>query len=134
MILIDTGYLIAVLRPADELHQRALAWSHAIKDRLIVTEYVLWEAVNQLSAPIERPAAHAMLAEVKADASCEIVWASPGLFDAGVRLHEERRDKAWSLTDCISFHVMRDRGIASALAHDHHFVQAGFDPLLRRDP
>jgi len=69
MIFIDTGFLIAVLRPADELHPRALAWSEALHDRLIVSEHVLWEAVNELSAPLERPAAHQMLTEIKADPS-----------------------------------------------------------------
>jgi predicted nucleic acid-binding protein len=134
MIFIDTGYLIAVLRTTDELHRRALAWSEALHDRLIVSEHVLWEAVNELSAPLDRPAAHQMLAEIKADSSCEVVWASPELFEAGARLHEQRPDKAWSLTDCISFHIMREREISRALAYDHHFQQAGFDPLLRRDP
>jgi uncharacterized protein len=43
-------------------------------------------------------------------------------------------DKSWSLTDCISFAVMNDRGITRAMAYDHHFEQAGFEALLRRDP
>ena len=33
---------------------------------------------------------------------------------------------AWSLTDCISFAVMTERGLADALTADHHFEQAGF--------
>lgn len=134
MILIDTGYLVAMLRPTDELHRRALAWSQVLRDRFMVTEQVLWETVNQLSAPPERPTVHRMLAEVQADAGCQIVHASPKLLDAGIRLHRERADKAWSLTDCISFHVMREHGITRALAHDHHYEQAGFEALLRREP
>jgi predicted nucleic acid-binding protein len=43
-------------------------------------------------------------------------------------------DKDWSLTDCISFHLMRTKGITRALAYDEHFAQAGFEPLLRRQP
>jgi predicted nucleic acid-binding protein len=42
--------------------------------------------------------------------------------------------KEWSLTDCISFVVMNERKIRRALAYDHHFEQAGFEPLLRKDP
>jgi predicted nucleic acid-binding protein len=52
----------------------------------------------------------------------------------GLELHSRRADKEWSLTDCISFFVMQERGIHQALAHDHHFEQAGFEALLRRDP
>jgi predicted nucleic acid-binding protein len=29
---------------------------------------------------------------------------------------------------------MRQQGILKALTHDHHFEQAGFEALLRRDP
>jgi uncharacterized protein len=45
---------------------------------------------------------------------------------AGVLLFAERADKNWSLTDCVSFALMRQRGIRRALAFDHHFEQAGF--------
>ncbi len=34
--------------------------------------------------------------------------------------------KDYSLTDCISFVVMRNLGIAVAYTFDRHFVQAGF--------
>jgi predicted nucleic acid-binding protein len=53
------------------------------------------------------------------------------LFKRGVELFRTRRDKEWSLTDCISFLVMQQRGISDALTHDHHFEQAGFTILLR---
>lgn len=39
--------------------------------------------------------------------------------------------KQWSLTDCISFVVMRDGGLQDALTGDHHFEQAGFKALLK---
>ena len=39
-------------------------------------------------------------------------------------------DKAWSLTDCISFVVMQDHGIVEALTGDRHFTQTGFVALL----
>lgn len=49
-------------------------------------------------------------------------------------MHRERPDKEWSLTDCISFALMGERRIQRALAYDHHFEQAGFEALLRKDP
>jgi predicted nucleic acid-binding protein len=44
----------------------------------------------------------------------------------------KRPDKDWSLTDCLSFVVMTDRGLSEALTGDHHFFeQAGFRAVLR---
>jgi predicted nucleic acid-binding protein len=134
MILVDTGYFLALAQPRDALHVRAVAWSAAVTEPLLVTEYVLWETVNGLSAPVDRPKAHRLLQIVSSSAGYEIVRASAELSQAGLQLHAERADKAWSWTDCISFVVMAERGIPRALTHDHHFEQAGFDALLRRDP
>ena len=44
--------------------------------------------------------------------------------------YRSRRDKEWSLTDCISFVVMEDEGLREALTGDRHFEQAGFVALL----
>jgi len=53
------------------------------------------------------------------------------LFQRGVDLFEQRADKAWSLTDCLSFLVMRAERLTDALTGDHHFEQAGFRALLK---
>jgi len=49
----------------------------------------------------------------------------------GFALLEQRQDKRWSFTDCISFAVMKQMKIADALTGDHHFEQAGFRALLK---
>ena len=59
-----------------------------------------------------------------------IVPASQELFDSGLKLYSERRDKDWTLTDCISFVVMNNRELTDALTGDQHFAQAGFNVLL----
>ena len=56
--------------------------------------------------------------------------ASPELFERGLALYNARPDKEWSLTDCISFVVMADQGLAEGLTGDRHFDQAGFKALL----
>ena len=65
------------------------------------------------------------------DSLVTIVPADKRLYDSGIALYRDRPDKAWSLTDCISFVVMKERGISEALTGDHHFEQAGFVPLLK---
>jgi hypothetical protein len=60
-----------------------------------------------------------------------IIPAEPQLYEEGIALYRARPDKDWSLTDCISFVVMKARGITEALTGDHHFEQAGFVALLK---
>ena len=134
MIFVDTGYLIALLRTNDGLHSRAVAWTQALREPLLTTEYVLWEAFNNLSAPVERPKIHALLSQIQAAPNWEIVPASPDWWRRGLALHAARPDKEWSLTDCISFALMAERQMSRALAYDTHFSQAGFEALLRRAP
>ena len=83
---------------------------------------------------MDRPKAHQLLRLVTTSPGYEVVAATPDLAREGLLLHEQRADKAWSWTDCISFVVMTTRGVRRALTHDRHFEQAGFEALLRRDP
>lgn len=134
MIFLDTSYLVALANRRDQWHQRALSWSQVIDERLLTTEHVLWECVNFFSSPPDRAKAQAIAEYLRTDRSVEFVAASSELLDAGLKLHAARRDKAWSLTDCMSFHVMRQKGVTQALAADGDFVQAGFEALLLREP
>ena len=134
MIFVDTSYVVALVNRRDQWHERALAWSQAIEDRVVTTEYVLWEAVNFLSSPVDRGKAKAVADYLRSDPSVEFIFASPDLLDKGLELHSARGDKAWSLTDCVSFRLMDQRGLKQALAADKDFEQAGFEALLLRDP
>ncbi|MFO0838990.1 MAG: PIN domain-containing protein [Phycisphaerae bacterium] len=132
MIFLDTSYLVALVMRSDALHAAAVEWSGRVSGPCVTTEYVLVELVNRLSAPLHRSRAHALLASVSSNAQIQVIPASEQWFRAGVALHAERNDKAWSLTDCISFEVMRATGVTQALTYDQHFEQAGFSALLRR--
>ncbi|HEY3323198.1 MAG TPA: PIN domain-containing protein [Planctomycetota bacterium] len=134
MIFVDTGYLIAIATPTDNLHARAVGWSRSVKDTLLTTEYVLWECVNHFSCPVDRPKVHALLRSIRQSSQFEILDATAALSSEALQYHKAAADKFWSLTDCVSFIAMRERQITQALAHDRHFEQAGFEALLRRDP
>ncbi|HXP62154.1 MAG TPA: PIN domain-containing protein [Dongiaceae bacterium] len=134
MILVDSGFLLALAQPTDALHRRAVVLAESLSEPLLITEYVLCETINHLSNRADRPRAHRMVQTISDDPNYTVVSASPDLFAAGLRLHRDRPDKEWSLTDCISFHLMQERGVTRALAYDIHFQQAGFEALLRSDP
>jgi predicted nucleic acid-binding protein len=133
-MFLDTGGIVAVALPEDVLHATALRIMEAAQGRIVVTEYVLLETINGLSRSRLRLAGHRVLHSLVTDPFCEIIPASSELWQAGLDLHRKRPDKEWSLTDCISFVVMKERGIQTALAHDHHLALASFRPLLREQP
>jgi hypothetical protein len=60
----------------------------------------------------------------------EIVPINRYLLDQGIEFYCRHDDKAWGLVDCVSFLVMKDRGIVEAFTSDVHFEQAGFTRLL----
>lgn len=49
----------------------------------------------------------------------------------GLDLYQRRRDKNYSLTDCIAMNAMRKSSITEVLTSDRHFEQEGFRVLMR---
>ena len=58
-----------------------------------------------------------------------VVSTSGGLFERALDLYENRPDKEYSLVDCMSMVVMRERGIEHVLTNDRHFSQERFTVL-----
>ncbi len=90
------------------------------------------EIGNALSKQRYRPAAVELLLSLENDPKVEIVPVSGDLYAQAFKLFSERTDKEWGLVDCVSFVVMRERGITDALTSDDHFRQAGFNALMRK--
>lgn len=130
-VFVDTFALIAWLNPRDHAHAAVAAYLGGFTGRLLTTEWVLMELADALSAPETRSAVVSFLKAARADPLFEIVGYGPAEYQAGFELYSTRADKAWSLTDCISFAVMTERGVADALTKDHHFEQAGFQAVFK---
>lgn len=130
-VFADTVYFLALLNPADQWHPLAKTLSLQPPGPLLTTEFVLLEAGDGLSLPENRARFSRLLELLRAQADVEIVPASSELFHQGCVLHAQRPDKEWSLTDCTSFVVMKERALDQALSSDHHFEQAGFQVLMK---
>jgi len=130
-IFADTFYYLALVNSRDGTHARALEATRNLDRQIITTAWVLTEVGDALASPENRKLFLELLEQLRSEVSVEIVPASPVLFDKGVVLYTQRPDKAWTLTDCISFVVMEDRRLKEALTDDHHFEQAGFRAVLR---
>ena len=79
----------------------------------------------------DSPFFHTTLKLIETEPQIECIECLRELWRSGIELYEQRPDKNWSLTDCISFVVMERAGVSEALTGDHHFEQAGFVALLK---
>lgn len=130
---LDTGYLIALEASDDQHHDAALRhWREEIlvaPPLIITTSYVFDEVVTFFNSRDRHAKAIEIGRRLQASDTVEIVHVTRELFNAGWLLFQERSDKRYSLTDCISFVVMERRQIENAMAFDRHFEQAGFQLL-----
>lgn len=93
---------------------------------LVSTDYVIDEALTLIRARLGLRAAAEWWAQI--DASSRIRWER---IDASRAERARTRFFEWtdrdvSFTDCTSFVVMEELGLAKALTTDRHFSQAGF--------
>jgi predicted nucleic acid-binding protein len=130
-VLADSFYYLALGNSEDEAHARAVAASRDRSMRHVTHAWVLTEVADALAPARLRRRFLELLRALEHDPRMIILPATEDLFRAGIRCYARRPDKDWSLTDCISFEVMQQRGIQTALTGDRHFVQAGFTALLR---
>lgn len=127
----DTFYFIALLNPNDEAHAAADQFAGDKTLSLVTTAWVLTELADGLASTDGRGVFRQLLDDLEADARVELVLPDEQLWRRAVELYDNRQDKEWSLTDCVSFLVMGDRKMTEALTGDHHFEQAGFIALLK---
>lgn len=127
----DTYFFIALLFENDAAHVRAQSVAAELSGRMFTSDWVLTEVADALALPGWRERFLPFLQFLRANPMVTIVPLNQALFDQGIALYDQRRDKTWSLTDCISFVIMQDHGLRDALTGDHHFEQAGFHALLK---
>lgn len=130
-VFADTSYYVAFVNRDDERHAAAITVSQDLRQPIVLTDYVLAELGSRLSERPQRRVFLEIVDTLRTAPLTTIVPASRAMFDRGLALFRRRLDKEWSLIDCISFELMRSRGIKEALTTDHHFEQAGFVALLR---
>jgi uncharacterized protein len=71
------------------------------------------------------------IATLQTNPLVEVVRLTSDIFAEAIELYSKKNDKDWGLTDCVSFIVMRERGLTESLTVDKHFLEAGFRALLR---
>jgi len=135
-VFLDTSFSLAIAMPKDGNHKRATEISKDLatsRSTIITTQAIVLEIGNALSRSKHRPFAVEIIKRLRKEPNISVVSISDELIRKAFELYSDRTDKEWGMIDCISFVVMREYGINSALTADAHFVQAGFRALLRED-
>ena len=98
--------------------------------RLVVTDYVVTEAVNLANARSGSRVAVRVPDLVEQSAGIRIEWIESARFDKTKAFFRKHADHSYSFTDCSSFVIMRELRLTEALTTDRRFVEAGLRALL----
>lgn len=129
-LFLDTGFLIALELSGDNHHKVARScWSAFLlaPEPLFTTSYVIDETVTFFNSRNFHAKAVEIGERLLASRSVTVMHVDEDLFREGWSYFSRHADKRYSLTDCISFAVMRRKSIKRALTFDKHFNQAGFE-------
>jgi uncharacterized protein len=131
--LIDTGALLAVANPRDQYHDQAVEIGRrflAGGGRWVGTTLVLAEIHGHLLQRRDPRTARVHLRSLLDDPVYEWHDATAELVrEAQARWMERFRDQRFTLTDAVSFEIMRRLRLTTAFAFDHHFETAGYERL-----
>lgn len=117
----DTSFFIAYLNPRDQWHAAAKEHMAHSRDAVVTTFWVLIELGNYLAGSTIRRRFVPFVRDLAREPRMRIVRPSGRFADEAFEAYDTRADKAWSVTDCLSFVVMRKQRLREALSTDHHF-------------
>lgn len=126
---IDTSYLLALELANDQnYHSAKRHWQQlTVKlPPLVTTSYVFDEVVTYFNSRGHHQKAVEIGRRLLSSPSVEFIQVDEELFYTSWDYFQQYQDKRYSLTDCVSFVVMEQRSIQTALSFDQHFTQAGF--------
>ncbi|MBW4514828.1 MAG: PIN domain-containing protein [Timaviella obliquedivisa GSE-PSE-MK23-08B] len=130
-LFLDTVFIQALYNSRDRYHAKALALLPQVEAAEVwITEAILIEVGNGLSE-VNRQGAVEFIQLCYQTPNIHVMSVDTALLDQALQLYAARNDKDWGLTDCISFVVMKNQNLSEAVTADEHFVQAGYQALLR---
>jgi predicted nucleic acid-binding protein len=127
---VDTSAFLAVLGKDDENHALArTAWGDLLEQRatFVTSSYVLAETVAILQHRMGLDAVRVFHHDIYPVLATE--WVRDEWHEKGMGSVLAARRRNLSLVDCVSFEVMRQRGIRKAFAFDRHFEEQGFEMI-----
>ncbi len=135
-LLLDSTFIAGLINSRDQLHLQAKDFLQLVEiaAEVVITEAVLIEVGNLLHSVQHRQRAAEFIDACYGTTNVTIVSVDTQLLRKAVDFYRLHQDKDWGLTDCISFVVMKERGLIIAMTADAHFQQAGFRALMLGRP
>jgi predicted nucleic acid-binding protein len=131
-IFVDTSTWDAIADSGDPNHNVALLFRDEIAGQcqLVVTNYILDELYTLLLMNVGYQRAvdfKGKLDVLVEEGILEVAWVSEDIAaETWTVFQRFNVDKQWSFTDCVSYVVMKQRGIIEVFASDDDFAQMGF--------
>src|SRR5207253_7630222 len=121
--------ILALENKDDRHHERAKALDRELlaEDAVLLLHWgIVLEIADGYARLSRRAKSLQLLAKFAEEEAFHNRPITESLLQQALDLYRLRSDKEWGLTDCISFALMKQEGIAEALTADAHFRQAGF--------
>lgn len=129
MYFLDTSYILAIELRNDQNHHRAQLHWQKFRGNLpdiLTTTYVFDEIVTFFNSRDQHKKAIEVGTLLLTSAKITLVHVESSLFQQSWAYFVRHQDKRFSLTDCVSFVLMRQYQITNVFTFDNHFKQAGF--------
>ncbi len=127
---IDTSFFIALLTKEDRFHVKAdEAWKSLLESdaSLLCSNYTLLETFSLIQNRLGLEAVAEFHRDVVPLLSVE--WVDENSHEAGLAAVLTAKRRNLSLVDCVSFEVMRRKGVKNVHTFDKHFQEQGFHSL-----
>lgn len=126
-LFVDTSAWFELFDSGSPFHKDVAGALSAADRPVVTTTHVLAELSALMVGRLSH--SHATRAGTFIRTSPDVTVVHPDHADESAAWHlfAERPDKRYSLTDCLSFVIMRRLKLTTALALDRHFAQEGFD-------
>lgn len=130
--LFDTSGFFALMDTRDPRHDKAVAWVEAQRRRIqpISTEWVVGETCTLLVARKRPHLVGRFLDYLDRSSALLLVNPDDTLLRCAKAMIRQQGAHGYSFVDCISFCLMKERGIREAFTTDSDYRKAGFLPLL----
>ena len=118
MIFLDSSFFIALANRKDQWHDRAAKLAQGLPEDKLVTDLVISEGVTSVGYLGGGKAGLSLYEYIAGN--CEVVFVDKEILESSLEIYL-KFDGTLSLTDAISVHVMRRKGIKEIASFDSDF-------------